>query len=289
MRLRTRSTQWVVGSLLFFLAILSGCQSATSQMTEKRPDSQAAMTASKPKGTMMATTTAKAGFNAPTAITFDPAGNMYVANWNDGTVSRVDSTDNRKTFASIVGSPAGLAFDKQGNLYVSDYRENIYRVSPDGATTIFAAGLHTPTGIAFNKNGELLVTNRSSNELVKVSPTGNVSVLERGLRTPVGVVEHPDGTLYVSNYGGGITKISPGGSATTIGANFVTPGCGIIIFHGDVLVVDYGQGTIKNLGTDGTQLSVVAQNLKQPVALGVHPQGKLYVGTWGDGSVHLVD
>lgn len=241
------------------------------------------------KGNMMQTVEDKMGFKGPTAICFDRKGSMYVANWSGGTVSKVDNEGKTTTFAEIAGSPAGLACDEQGNIYVSDYRENIYRVSSEGGTTIFATGLHTPTGICFNKNGDLLVTNRSSNELIKISKEGDASIIARGLRTPVGVVEHSDGTIYISNYGGGITQLYPDGSVTTISTEFVTPGCGIVVFQGEVLVVDNGQGTIKSLGLDGRQLKIVAQNLKQPVALGVNPKGRLYVGTWGDGSVHLLD
>lgn len=273
-------------SLLFALLVLivTGCQSNASQ-SNKPTDAPSAKATAAQKDEMLPVLY-KAGFSAPTALAFDQAGNMYVANWSGGTVSKVDAAGNTTTYATIAGSPAGLAFDKQGLLYISDYRENIYRVAPDGKTVVFATGLHTPTGINFNHKGELLVTNRSSNEVVKISPSGEISILAKGFHTPVGVVEHPDESVYVSNYGGGISKIDKEGSIMNVSSDFGTPGCGIVIFQGEVLAVDNGRGMVKSVGTDGRQTKMITQNLKQPVALGVHPQGKIYVGTWGDGAVY---
>lgn len=273
-------------SLLLSVILLSitGCQSTASQSKTiaAPPKAQAVET----PGIGLNPALYKEGFSAPTALAFDQAGNMYVANWSGGTVSKVDTAGNIKTFASIAGSPAGLAFDKQGVMYVSDYRSTIYRITADGKTSVFATGLHTPTGINFNKKGELLVTNRSSNEVVKISPGGEVSAFAKGFHTPVGVVEHPDGSVYIANYGGGISKVDKNGTVTTVATDFGTPGCGIVVFNGDVLVVDNGRGMVKNLGTDGSQMKVIVQNLKQPVALGINLQGKIFVGTWGDGAIY---
>jgi sugar lactone lactonase YvrE len=230
------------------------------------------------------------GFRAPTAIAFDGRGNMYVANWSGGTVSRVDAAGRTSVFAEVAGSPAGLACDGADNVYVSDYRENIYRIGADGSKTVFATGLRTPTGICFARNGDLLVTNRASDELVRVSRTGAgaATVVAGGLRTPVGVAEHADGSIYVTNYGGGITRIAPDGRVAELGAEFARPGCGIAVFRGEVLAVDNGDGTVKSVGADG-KARVVARDLSQPVALAVDGQGRLFVGTWGDGTVRRLE
>lgn len=273
--------------LALLLLLITGCQPTASQSkpAAEPPKTQAVATV----GPGLKPVLYKSGFSAPTALAFDQAGNMYVANWSGGTVSKVDVAGNTTTFASISGSPAGLAFDKQGILYVSDYRSSIYRVTADGKTSVFATGLHTPTGINFNKKGELLVTNRSSNEVVKISPGGEISVFAKGFHTPVGVVEHPDESVYVANYGGGISKVDKNGTVTTVATDFGTPGCGIVVFNRDVLAVDNGRGMVKNIGNDGSQMKLVAQNLKQPVALGVNSQGQIFVGTWGDGVIYRLE
>jgi hypothetical protein len=52
--------------------------------------------------------------------------------------------------------------------------------------------------------------------------------------------------------------------------------------------VDNGDGTVKSVGADG-KARVVARDLSQPVALAVDGQGRLFVGTWGDGTVRRLE
>ncbi|MCC5466647.1 NHL repeat-containing protein [Pelosinus baikalensis] len=225
------------------------------------------------------------GFRSPTAIAFDSAGTMYVANWSGGTVERITRNGQRSVLASISGSPAGLACDAAGFVYVSDYKDSIYRVSPSGDISVYAKGLHTPTGIAFNRKGDLLVTNRSSGEIVRVESGGKSSIIARGLHTPVGVVEHADGSLYVANYGYGITRIVAG-EIQTISTEFQSAGCGIVATtSGEILAVDASGGTVKKITANGREVTSIVSGLKSPVALAFNSSGQLFVGTWGDGSV----
>lgn len=224
------------------------------------------------------------GFQAPTAITFDNKENMYVANWSNGTVEKIDVYGERSVFVSIPGSPAGLACDKDGFIYVSDYRDSIYKVSPNGKASRYIKGLQTPTGIFLNKQGELLIANRSSDEIVKALSDATVQSVVKNLQTPVGVVEDQDGTIYVTNYGGGIRIISPNQKIRTI-SDFQQPGCGIVIAKGEVLAVDNGAGMVRRIDINTLTSTPVAQGLKSPVALGAKPDGTIFVGTWGDGVV----
>ncbi|GHV45716.1 hypothetical protein FACS1894204_05610 [Synergistales bacterium] len=226
------------------------------------------------------------GFHSPTGIAVDREGNLYVSNWSGGSVTKVDTKGNHTIFADNLGSPAGLAFDNDGNLYVADYSQNvIYRIAKNKNKIIFASGLHTPTGISFNKNGELLVANRSSNEIVKVDASGHVELVAKGMRTPVGVVEDSDGNLYVTNYGGGIIKVTAGGTASAFSDEFGRPGVGIDISGQNVIfAADNGDSCVRTLAADGTT-KVVVENIGGCVAVLVH-EDTLYVGSWNDGAVY---
>lgn len=224
------------------------------------------------------------GFQAPTAITFDNKENMYVANWSNGLVEKIDVHGERSVFVSIPGSPAGLACDQDGNIYVSDYRDSIYKVSPNGKTFRYLTELQTPTGIFINKRGELLIANRSSDEIVRALPDGTIQSVVKGLQTPVGVIEDQDGTIYVTNYGGGISIISPNQKIRVI-SDFEKPGCGIVIAKGEILAVDNGAGMVRRIEINTLTSTPVARGLKSPVALAAKPDGTIYVGTWGDGVV----
>jgi DNA-binding beta-propeller fold protein YncE len=56
-------------------------------------------------------------FSDPAGLAFDKAGNLYVANGGQGTVSQVTPAGVVITFASGFSDPFSLAFDAAGNLY----------------------------------------------------------------------------------------------------------------------------------------------------------------------------
>src|SRR5262249_35142036 len=74
----------------------------------------------------------------PQGLAFDTVGNLYVANYDSGTVTKVTPAGTVSTFASGLGRPdGGLAFDTAGNLYVSDFGNNLVRkVTPAGVVSI---------------------------------------------------------------------------------------------------------------------------------------------------------
>ena len=49
------------------------------------------------------------GFNSPVGMAFDAAGNLYVAEWGAGRVSRIDPAGVRSTFTDGLAGPSGLA------------------------------------------------------------------------------------------------------------------------------------------------------------------------------------
>src|SRR6266513_1907712 len=61
------------------------------------------------------------------------------------------------TFASGLDGPEGLAFDSAGNLFVTSFLGNIYKFTPSGARTTFASGLNDAMGLAFDGAGNLFV------------------------------------------------------------------------------------------------------------------------------------
>ncbi len=84
-------------------------------------------------------------------LAFDAAGNLYVANGANGTVSEVTPAGAVSTFASGFVAPVGLAFDAAGNLYVANGGNGtVSEVTPAGAVSTFASGFIAPAGLAFD-------------------------------------------------------------------------------------------------------------------------------------------
>src|ERR1043165_8129315 len=93
----------------------------------------------------------------PTGLTFDAAGDLYVADGaGTGTVWRVTPSAARpgtaEVFATGVPGTNGVAFDRRGNLWTSDGgtgQGRVWRIDRDGGTCEAAEGAFTGCAEAF--------------------------------------------------------------------------------------------------------------------------------------------
>jgi len=93
-------------------------------------------------------------------LTFDAAGNLFVADGHSVSKFTVDGT--KSTFATALKEPLGLSFDSKGNLFVSDLGSNsIYKFTPEGKKSTFASGISS-VGMAFDRSGNLFVSHDDS-------------------------------------------------------------------------------------------------------------------------------
>lgn len=230
------------------------------------------------------------GFSSPVGMGFDTAGNLYVAEWSAGRVSRIDPQGHRSTFADGLSGPSGLAIGPDGSVYVASYsRDEIYRFAPDGSRRLHVTGLATPAGIGFDRAGRLIIANRRTHQILAVDEGGKLTEAIGGLNIPVGAVQTPDGGHVVSNIGGGVTILRPDGTRIEAGAAFATPGPGIAMTReGRVFIVDYGGTTVREILPDGRSRAI-ADGLRSPVGLTLSPDGRsLLTATWSDGAVYRI-
>lgn len=92
--------------------------------------------------------------------------------------------------------------------------ERIYRLAPDGRSSIFADGapLARPNGVAFDPDGNIVVVNIASDDVLTFSPDGQLLRTEKSLDAGNdGIVVLEDGTKYVSSVRiGTVAVIRPG-------------------------------------------------------------------------------
>ena len=173
--------------------------------------------------------------NAPQAVAVDPAGNVFIADYNNCRVREISAaTGNINTVAGTgncaftgdglavangIAYPQGLAVDANDNLFISDYDNRVRWVSPNGVMTTIAgtgsagysgdggiataATIYEPTGITLDSAGDVLVSDYNNFRVRSISAfsalgtsTGNMSF---GL-TAVGNTSSPE-TLILSAYG----------------------------------------------------------------------------------------
>jgi len=171
----------------------------------------------------------------PTAVAVDPAGNVFIADYDNCRVREVSAatgiintvagngtcsfTGDGQANSNGVAYPQGLAVDANDNLFISDYDEHIRWVSPSGnMTTIGGTGtagfngdgilatlanIYDPTGMSLDSAGNILFADYYNQRvrIISAFPALNTSSgsLAFGL-TAVGTTSSPQ-QFMVSAYG----------------------------------------------------------------------------------------
>jgi sugar lactone lactonase YvrE len=202
------------------------------------------------------------------------------------------------TAAGLFG-PSGITFDAVGNLYISDYNNyRIRKVNTNGVISTFAgggscgsnycgdggqataAGIKLPNGIALDVTGNLYIVDNGNFVIRKVNTAGIITTYAGGgsssgngiqataaaLANPMGAACDAAGNLYIADYGANeIFKVTPSGIITTFAGN----------------------GTRAYAGDGGP---ATAASLDAPTDVACDAAGNLYISDFSrGGSVRKVD
>ena len=136
---------------------------------------------------------------------FDREGNLYVTfSGSRGqqvpvTIYVVRPDGSREPFVTGLPNPTSMAFDSAGRLHVSSrFDGSVYRIDPDGASTVVASDLGVACGIAFDSEDVLFVGDRSGT-IMRVE--GKQAVPLAALPPSVAAFHlafGPDGALFVT-------------------------------------------------------------------------------------------
>jgi sugar lactone lactonase YvrE len=158
------------------------------------------------------------------------------------------SGDGGPAVAAELDDPEAIAFDAAGDLYIDDYENSrIRRVDGKGITTVAGTGeagfsgdggpanaaeLNEVEGIGFDGTGDLLIADTSNDRIRRVDRKGNISTIAgtgkvgrtgdggpasaATFHDPVSVVADARGNLYVSDHHNDrIRRIDDNGTITT--------------------------------------------------------------------------
>jgi hypothetical protein len=193
-----------------------------------------------------------ARFYSPTGVAVSSSGLVFVADYQNDTIRKIDSAGTVTTIAGSPGSPGsadgtgaaarfngpvGITLDNSGNLYVTDNVSTIRKITQAGVVTTLAGS---------------------------AASTGSTDGSAARFSGPRAIAADATGNLYVADTGNNtIRKVTPAGVVTTLAGS---------------------AGTAGNVDGSGA-----AARFNAPMGIGVDPTtGNLYVSTNTDGTVRMV-
>lgn len=249
-----------------------------------------------------ATEVISSGYVTPAAVNLDPQNrdNLYIVDTGNGSIWSLSLTSKiRKLVASMKPGLDNLAFDSRGRLFVSSMTDNgIYLVEKQtGATkTIVEGKLAIPTDLAVvSENGKetVHVADVFSYRTVDGS-TGAVSDVLRvhgdSHSYPMGISVGPRHVLLTSWFSNTVEKIDrKTGKVVATLTDFSVPMDAIEGPDGSIYVAELASGNLVKVSPDGKQRSIVAKELRGPVAMAQGPGNIVYLTEITAGAVSQFD
>jgi len=161
------------------------------------------------------------------------------------------------------GNLGGVTVDRLGFLYVANFRDAVWRISPDGEVHLLTRSLYGASGNAVDSHGDLFQANFYGDTITRITRAGEVSrFVGQGLDGPVGLAFAADGDLFVCNCTGNyLARVTPAGEVSVLARSerFACPN-GIAIGpdgdlyvtnfnHHDILRVAPGDGSVELFAT----------------------------------------
>ncbi len=255
-----------------------------------------------------------AKLSSPNAVAVDTAQNLYIVDYDNERIRKLDTNGLITTFAgngrpgysgdggpaamASLRTPNGVAVDLAGRVYIADTdNERIRRVDVDGTITTVAgtgvrgfsgdgaaatsAELHAPSGVAVDDSGVLYIADTNNNRIRSVGPDGII---------------HTIAGNGVSGYSGDGGPAVEASISTPYG---VGPGP-----DGSVLIAEFGNNVVRQVLTDGIITTLAGSatagfggdggdpkiaSLNGPTDVHVDSLGNIFITDFGNQRVRVID
>ncbi|MEO6923929.1 MAG: SBBP repeat-containing protein, partial [Bryocella sp.] len=252
---------------------------------------------------------------SPSAVAYDSAGNMYVAEAANHVIRKISSAgvittiagtgiegfsgDGAAATSAQLDTPTGVAVDSNGNVYIADSHNNrIRKISGTTITTIAGTGvagfsgdgaaatlaqLADPTSVAVDANGNVYIADTNNQRIRKITGTTISTIAGTGDETFAG-----DGGAATA-----AVLDSPTGVAVDANSNVY-----IADRHNQRIRMVTPAGTISTIAGSGSASfsgsfagdggSATASSLAKPSGVSVDAAGNVYIADTGNQRIREV-
>ena len=217
-------------------------------------------------------------------------GAVWVANYNQGTVSRINPTLRTVVQTLQVGStPAGVAVGA-GAVWVTDnYGSRVFRIDPTVNRVVQSIPVgNAPTGTSFG-DGSVWVANSSDGTLSRVDATsgGVITTITLG-GSPTGVAVGLGGVWVSDQAGDRVVRVDPASNQVIASIHVGTGPTAIAVGFESIWVANSLDGTVSRIdpATDGVEAAIGSGDGAGTLATG---QGAVWVANQYAGTVSRID
>ncbi len=257
-----------------------------------------------------------AELNSSTGVTFDGAGNVYIADRGNNAVRKINTLgiittiagsstagytgDNGPAIDATLNAPYSVAVDGSGNVFIADGGNNVIRKINTAGTIITYAGngtagysgdgfaastaqLTRPEGISLDNSGNLYIADAGNHAIREVSSSGVVIYTVAGTGS--------------SGYSG------DGGPAYLAQLN--TPAAVATDIYGNLYIADRNNNAIRKITNSTGNISTIAGNgavgfvgdngpaaaaqLHSPAGVSIYGFGNIYISDQGNNVIRKID
>ncbi len=238
-----------------------------------------------------------ARLNNPVSVEVDGDGNVYIGDFSNHRVRKVDVSMDPPTISAVAGNgttgfsgddgqataaqlanPYGVAVADDGTVYIADATNHrVRKVATDGVITTVAGG-----ATSFN----IYVDNIQATEAELVDPrdvaldsSGNFYIAARGLNNQ-GAIRKVDTSGVITTVAGGWTLGFSGDGGPAKAARLSAAAGVAVDSSGNVYIADHGNNRIRKVDTSGIITTFASTGISGPRGLAVDSADNVYVAQY---------
>ena len=237
----------------------------------------------------------EARLNNPVGVAVDGDGNVYIGDWSNHRVRKVDvsmdpptidtiagngtsgfSGDDGQATAAQLANPYGVAVADDGTVYIADStNQRVRKVATDGVINTVAGGPSTSFNI-YQDNIQATAARLVNPRDVALDSSGNFYIAMQGQNNQ-GAIRKVDTAGVITTVAGGYTRgfSGDGGPAKAARLHGAT---GVAVdSSGNVYIADHENNRIRKVDTSGTITTFASTGISGPRGLAVDSNDNVYV------------